>query len=178
MRLAIALTSFQALGEYDASIHDWEAKPAHNKMFTNFHPFIQHEFTKSIKSNNTSVKSIGKGIVNQAQEKDSPSEADQAAWALAEVASVMQAALEKQMEKLMELLTKSMETMTKTSPNPTPTPGGGGNRRNRIACKHCGIKHLDPDSFWELEKNKNKRPANWKPAAERKAVKEAKKNES
>ncbi|KAL7482484.1 hypothetical protein ACHAW6_008159 [Cyclotella cf. meneghiniana] len=88
MRLAIALASFQALGEYDASIHDWEAKPAHNKMFTNFRPFIQREFTNP----------LGKAFFNQAQEKDSPSEADQAAWALAEVASIMQAALEKQME--------------------------------------------------------------------------------
>ena len=31
-------------------------------------------------------------------------------------------------------------------------------------CKHCGKKHLTKaeDECWELEKNKESRPANWK----------------
>jgi hypothetical protein len=41
------------------------------------------------------AKSVGKSIANQVkEEEDIPSEADQAAWALAKVASMMQAAKE------------------------------------------------------------------------------------
>ncbi len=33
-------------------------------------------------------------------------------------------------------------------------------------CKHCGKKHLTKaeDECWELEKNKDSRPSNWKSA--------------
>jgi hypothetical protein len=54
----------------------------------------------------------------------------------------MQAAQDKQMEKLMELFTKSMEAMKKVnSPAPTQTPsgGGGGTRTMKPKCPHCNI---------------------------------------
>eukprot|EP00804_Cyclotella_cryptica_P022255 CCRYP_017925-RA/>CCRYP_017925-RA protein AED:0.39 eAED:0.39 QI:0/-1/0/1/-1/1/1/0/386 len=178
MRLAVALAAFQASGEYDAAIRDWETKPVADKTFKHFRPFIQREFTKRVKHDKTSAKSVGKGIANQAREEDdTPSEADQAAWALAEVASVMQAAQDKQMEKLLELFTKSMEAMKKVnSPAPTQTPsgGGGGTRTMKPTCPHCNIRHLNHDDCWDLEKNKAKRPANYKPAAQRIAERQAK----
>ena len=131
------LAAFQASGEYDAAIRDWEAKPVADKTFKNFRPFIQREFTKRVKHDKTSAQSVGKGIANQAREdNDTPSEADQAAWALAEVASVMQAAQDKQMEKLMELFTKSMEAMKNSSspaPAPAPAPGPCRQRAGRSA---------------------------------------------
>ncbi|KAL7482009.1 hypothetical protein ACHAW6_007697, partial [Cyclotella cf. meneghiniana] len=84
MKLAVAFAAFQASGKCDAAIHNWEAKPVADKTFTNFHPFIQHKFTKCIKHDKTMAKSVRKGIANQAcKNKDSPLEAGQAAWALA-----------------------------------------------------------------------------------------------
>ncbi|KAL7475762.1 hypothetical protein ACHAW6_001664, partial [Cyclotella cf. meneghiniana] len=80
MRLAIAMAAFQASGNYDAALCYWEAKPVADKTFANFRPFIQREFTKHIKHDKTTAKSVGKGIANQVcKDDDSPSEADQAA---------------------------------------------------------------------------------------------------
>ena len=89
MRLAFVLAIFQASGKYDAAIQDWEAKPVADKTFTNVCMFIQRKFTVCIKHNKTTAKLGGKGIANHFKE---PSKADQAAWVLAEVASVMQTA--------------------------------------------------------------------------------------
>ena len=64
--------------------------------------YIQHEFTKRTKHDKATAKSVGRGIANEVKEEaDVPSEAEQAAWALAEVANMMQTASEKQMEKMM-----------------------------------------------------------------------------
>jgi hypothetical protein len=38
----------------------------------------------------------------------------------------------------------------------------------RPKCPHCNLRHIKPEECWELEANASKRPANWKPAAERK----------
>ena len=47
---------------------------------------------------------MGRSIANAATEETNvPSEAKQAAWALAKVANVMQTASEKQMEKMVEM---------------------------------------------------------------------------
>ena len=184
LRLATALTAFETSGEYDASIREWKAKPAADQTFDNFRPFIQREFTKKTKHDKTTAKSVGRGIANHAkieeQTDDVPSDADQAAWALAEVASVMQAASEKQMERLIKMFTKSMEAMNKNIPSPTPapTPAPRGTGRQRgEKCPHCNVRHRNHDDCWDLDKNKSKRPANYKPAAQRIAEYKAKANE-
>ena len=159
----MALSAFEALGDYDAAVHKWNAKATADKMFANFHPYIQHEFTKRTKHDKAIAKSVGHGIANQAKEDENvPSNANQAACALTEVASVMQSALEKQMEKLMRMFMKSLKAMAKNSPNPTPNPNPTGHShcQNYTSCPHCSFKHKNPARCWELEANKDKGPAN------------------
>lgn len=118
LQLAVALSAFEALGEYDAAICKWNAKATADKTFANFCPYIQCEFTKRTKHDKATAKSIGFGIANQVKEDENvPSNANQAAWALAEVASVMQSASEKKMENLMEMFMKLLEAMAKNSRN-------------------------------------------------------------
>lgn len=167
----MALSAFKALGGYDAAIREWNAKATANKTFADFCPYIKREFMKRTKHDKVTAKSVGRGIANQAKEDENiPSTADQATWALAEVASVMQSASEKQMEKLMEMFMKSLEEMIKISPNLTPNsnPTRCNHHQNFTPCPHCSLKHKDHAGCWELEAKKDKRPANWKPAAKRK----------
>lgn len=172
LRLAITLFAFKALGKNDALIHEWNARVAIDKTFENFCQFVQHKLTKRMKHDKVTSMSVGCGIANQAKIKeeqdDASVKANQAAWALAEVASVMQAALEKQIKKLIEMFTKSFEAMNKNIPSPNPNLCGNRAHGQHSACKHCGLKHHDPDSFWELKSNKDKHPANWKPMADHK----------
>ena len=82
----------------------------------------------------------------------------------------------------MEMFTKSMEAMKKvnsSAPAPTAAPGGGGGggggtRSMKPKCPHCNICHLNHDDCWDLKKNKAKRPANNKPAAQCIAERQAK----
>ena len=87
-------------------MQDLEAKPAADKTFANFHPFIQHNFTKCVKHDKSMAKSVGKGIANEVkEEEDALLEIYQAAWALGKVVRMMQAAQEKKNEKLMKMFT-------------------------------------------------------------------------
>ncbi|KAL7483889.1 hypothetical protein ACHAW6_009529 [Cyclotella cf. meneghiniana] len=65
LRLAVALSAFEASGEYDAVIHKWNAKATADKTFSNFCPYIQCKFTKCTKHNKATAKSVGRGIANQ-----------------------------------------------------------------------------------------------------------------
>lgn len=125
-----------------------------------------------MKRDKATAMSVVCGIANQAKikdkEVDASSEADQAAWAIAKVASVMQAVLEKQVENLMEIFTKTFEAMNKNTPSPNPNIGGNKACSQRTTCKNCGLKHHNPDSCWELKTNKDKCTSNWKPMAEHK----------
>jgi hypothetical protein len=66
-----------------------------------------------------------------------------------------------QMEKMMEMFKTSLESLSGKH-------SGGEARQTHSKCPHCKLRHPKPDDCWELEKNASKRPANWKPVAERK----------
>ncbi len=70
LRLAFALATFQASGEFEQpALRDWEAKPKADQTFVNFRVFIQKEFGKQHKQNKTTAKSVGYGIANSITDK-------------------------------------------------------------------------------------------------------------
>jgi hypothetical protein len=70
LRLAFALATFQASGEFEPALCNWEAKPKANQTFVNFRVFIQKEFRKQHKQNKTTAKSVGYGIANSITDKE------------------------------------------------------------------------------------------------------------
>jgi hypothetical protein len=69
-----------------------------------------------------------------------------------------------QMLKMFKDILGTLPTADKgTAPTPVPAPNA-----QRPKCPHCNLRHVKPEDCWELEANASKRPANWKPVAERK----------
>lgn len=108
LRLAFALATFEASGEFEPSIREWKAKPVADRTFTNFRIFMQKAFTDRNKHNKSTAQSTGRGIVNSATDvtMGKVDEAEAAALAIAEVAMVMQSNQEKQFKQMMEISKK------------------------------------------------------------------------
>ena len=70
MQLAFALAAFQASGEFEPALRDWEAKSKADQTFVNFCVFIQKEFGKQHKQNKTTAKLVGYGIANSITNKE------------------------------------------------------------------------------------------------------------
>jgi len=130
---------------------------------------MQKTFTDRTKHNKLTAKATGHGIANSATNAsmDKVDEAKVAALAIAEVAMIMQSNQEKQFKHMMEMFKKAMKANNPpgaTAPAPMPTLPP----KPRKVCPHFKRPHSKPDKCWELKANKADRPANWKPAAERK----------
>jgi hypothetical protein len=65
LRFALMLARIKSMGKYDNAVREWDNKPAADKTFANFRPFITLEFTKRNKSQDT-AKNAGFGIANSA----------------------------------------------------------------------------------------------------------------
>jgi len=61
LRLAFALATFQASGEFESALREWEVKPKAGQTFANFCVFMQKEFGKHHKQNKTTAKLVGFG---------------------------------------------------------------------------------------------------------------------
>lgn len=164
LRLATALSWFQQSGEFDSPIREWNAKPAVDRTFSRFRVFIQKEFSKRQKRDKQTAKASGRGIANNATEEEMPSDAELQALAMAELVNAVTANNNAQMEKMMEMFSKSLEAMSNNKQPGTTTRGTNSYQQ----CPHCKLKHVKHEDCWELEKNASKRPKNWKPVAERK----------
>lgn len=179
LRLSLAQASFKATGEYDTQLREFDARPAVDRTFANFRTFIITEYAKRSKGRST-AKSVGFGIANSALTKAPTAEeqAEETAWAIAELANALTSSQKKDFEQLTSMFGQLMQKLDKT-PNPNPNPTnprngtqGGGGKPPRVPCVHCGCKHGRPDDqCWELEANKASRPATWKPIAQRRANK-------
>eukprot|EP01082_Thalassiosira_pseudonana_P004637 g4040.t1 g4040 contig15:204992-206117(-) len=166
LRLAFALATFEASGEFEPSIREWKAKPVADRTFTKFRIFMQKAFTDRNKHNKSTAQSTGRGIVNSATDvtMGKVDEAEAAALAIAEVAMVMQSNQEKQFKQMMEMFKELMQANVPGAPSQASVPTQS---KQRKVCPHCKRPHAKPDKCWELDANKADRPANWKPAAER-----------
>ena len=160
LRLAFALATFHASGEYEPALRDWEAKPKADQTFANFRVFIQKEFGKQHKQNKTTAKSVGFGIANSVTDKDVEQldQLEAQALLIAELANSMQEQSQKQFKEMMELF---KATLDKNSPTPTnPKKNAEGKKKKK--CQHCGLEvYHKPEACFELEANAAKRPAGW-----------------
>eukprot|EP00804_Cyclotella_cryptica_P011218 CCRYP_007736-RA/>CCRYP_007736-RA protein AED:0.38 eAED:0.38 QI:0/-1/0/1/-1/1/1/0/375 len=166
LRLALILARVKSTGEYDNAVREWDNKPAADKTFANFRPFITIEFTKRNKSQDT-AKNAGFGIANAAaalqEQQIQLNQAAESALAYAALAEAMKDSQKESMENMMKMFKDILGTLPTAAGNGTPATNG-----QRPKCPHCNRRHIKHEECWELEANASKRPANWKPAAERK----------
>ncbi len=148
-------------------MREWHAKMLANKTFPNFRVYIQNKYTKQVKHNRLTARSVGKGIANKATEVPEQNFLDAKAQAMviAEVANVLQAQNKQQMKNMMSMFEKLLTSMQSSGtpvavvPPKTPT-----NCQLRMGCPHCNKKHRNHKKCWELNANKASRPENWKSA--------------
>jgi len=162
LRLAFALAAFQASGEFEPALRNWEAKSKADQTFVNFRVFIQKEFGKQHKQNKTTAKSVGYGIANSITDKeiDQIDQLEAQALFVAELANSMQEQSQKQFKEMMEMFTA---TFAKNSPSPTnpKNPKSGADKKKK-KCPHCGLEvYHKPEACFELEANAAKRYPGW-----------------
>ncbi|KAL7488826.1 hypothetical protein ACHAW6_014425 [Cyclotella cf. meneghiniana] len=150
LRLTTALCWFQQSGELNSAIREWQTKPAASKTFTTFHVFIQKEFKKHQKRVKQTVKATGQGIANNVRMQDVPTEAEINMMAMAELLHAVTTQSNAQMEKMMEMFTKSLEAMSSNK-----RPGQETTSTNQ-KFPHCKLCHKNHNNCWELQKNASK----------------------
>ena len=152
MRLAFAITTFEASGEFEPALREWDIKATAQKTFANFRVFIQNEFAKRHKHNKSTAKSVGHGIANTATE-DKVEPAELIALGMAEVAHVMQEGQEKQLKQMMELFKTMMNSNSPAAPTPTAPKASNANNsggQKKKKCPHCNHMVLHkPEKCWE-----------------------------
>jgi hypothetical protein len=163
----MALFYFKATSEFDAAIHEWEAKPAADKTWVNIKNFISTEYAKKNKQNKLTAKQFKASSIKEQAE------------ATEELINALPENHTRQMETLIRSMTETMKemmTLVKTD-NKNPTNANNGtnekktNRQERLkrfrdapVCKHCNRKYPNESESecWELESNTSSRPTNWK----------------
>ena len=146
-------------------MREWEAKPAAQKTWANIKTFISTEYAKENKQNKLTAKQFKANAI------------DEQAEATEELIAALTEAHTKQMETLIKSTTETMKEMmlllkeNKTNPTKSTDEEKKKKREEKRKkyndapiCKHCGKKHPSKaeDDCWELEKNKESRPSNWK----------------
>ena len=164
-RRDIALFQLKATGEFDPAVREWEAKPAADKTWANIKTFITAEYAKENKQNKLSAKHFKANAIQEQAE------------ATEELIATLTEAHTRQMETLVKTTTEAMkEMMLLLKENKTPAPKTTDEEKkkkreekrkkynNAPVCKNCGRKHPSKaeEECWELEKNKDSRPASWK----------------
>jgi hypothetical protein len=161
LRLAFALATFQASGEYEAPLREWQAKPPADLTFANFRVFMQQEYSKHHKQNKSTAASVGRGIANSlTHQPDVQIDHFEAqAILLAEVANSIQETSHKQFKEMMELFTKTLAAKG----SPTTTSADTSTKKKKKKCPHCLLEvYHKPEKCFELEANASKRPEGWK----------------
>ena len=83
------------------------------------------------------------------------------------IAEVANAIHEKYEDKMKTMMTNFEKLLTSVKPPTVPTAKSKTKqprkpRQQLTECPNCKKKHANHDKFWELEANKELRPANWK----------------
>ena len=166
-RRDMALYYLKATGEFDAAVREWENKPAADKTWINIKTFISTEYARENKQNKLTAKNFKANMIQEQAE------------ATEELIAALTEKHTEQMESLIKSTTEAMKEMMALIKNDKKEPSGQSNdekkkkreeRRKKYndapVCKHCSKKHpaKAEDECWELEKNKDSRPANWKSA--------------
>jgi hypothetical protein len=166
-RRDMALYYLKATGEFDAAVREWENKPAADKTWINIKTFISTEYARENKQNKLTAKNFKANMIQEQAE------------ATEELIAALTEKHTEQMESLIKSTTEAMKEMMALIKNDKKEPSGQSNdekkkkreeRRKKYndapVCKHCSKKHpaKAEDECWELEKNKDSRPTNWKSA--------------
>ena len=166
-RRDMALYYLKATGEFDAAVREWENKSAADKTWQNIKTFISTEYARENKQNKLTAKNFKANMIQEQAE------------ATEELIAALTEKHTEQMESLIKSTTEAMKEMMALIKNDKKEPSGQSNdekkkkreeRRKKYndapICKHCNKKHpaKAEDECWELEKNKDSRPANWKSA--------------
>ena len=150
-------------------MREWETKPAANITWANIKTFISAEYAKENKQNKLIAKQFKAKTI------------DEQAEATEELIAALTEAHTKQMETLIKSTTDTMKEMmlllkdNKSTNNLTKLTDEEKKKKrdekqkkynDAPICKHCGKKHPTKaeDECWELEKNKDSCPSNWKSA--------------
>ena len=166
-RRDMALFYLKATGEFDAAVREWENKPAADKTWQNIKTFISTEYARENKQNKLTAKNFKANMIQEQAE------------ATEELIAALTEKHTEQMESMIKSTTEAMKEMMALIKNDKKETSGQSNdekkkkqeeRRKKYndapVCKHCSKKHpaKAEDECWELEKNKDSRPANWKSA--------------
>ena len=164
-RRDIALFQLKATGEFDPAVREWEAKPVAQRTWANIKTFISSEYAKENKQNKLSAKHFKANAIQEQAE------------ATEELIANLTEAHTRQMETLVKTTTEAMKEMMlllKENKSPANKATDEEKKKKREekrkkyndapVCKHCGKKHptKKEDECWELDKNKDSRPSNWK----------------
>jgi hypothetical protein len=164
-RQDMALYYLKASGEFDAAVREWEQRPAGQKTWQNIKTFISTEYAKENKQNKLTAKKIKANMIKEQ------------AKAMEELIAALTENHTCQMETLIKSTTNAMKEMMSLIKNEQKAPKNQPNNEKKKkqeerrkayneapTCKHSGKKHLTKaeDKCWELKKNKDSRPSNWK----------------
>ena len=164
-RRDMALYYLKASGEFDAAVREWELRPAGTKTWQHIKTFISAEYAKENKQNKMTAKTFKANMLEEQAE------------ATEELIAAITEKHTQQMETLIKNTTDAMKQMLALINNNKKEPGKQTDeekkkkrdeRRKKFndapICKNCGKKHptKTEDECWELEKNKESRPTNWK----------------
>jgi len=164
-RRDMALYYLKASGEFDAAVREWELRPAGTKTWQNIKTFISAEYAKENKQNKLTAKSFKANMIEEQAE------------ATEELIAALTEKHTQQMETLIKSTTDAMKEMMSLIKSEKKEPAKQSDeekkkkreeRRKKFndapVCKNCGKKHPTKaeDECWELEKNKESRPSNWK----------------
>ena len=164
-RRDMALYYFKVTGEFDAAVREWEQKPMEQKTWKNIKTFISTEYAKENRQNKLTARNFKANIVEEQTE------------VIEELIANLTENHTRQMENLIKSTTEAMKEMMSMIKNDQKTTNQQSNNDRKKKreerqkqyneapiCKHCGKKHprKKEDECWELEKNKDTRPINWK----------------
>ncbi len=162
----MALYLFKASGEFDAAVHEWENKPAMDKMWVNIKTFISAEYACKNKQNKLTAKQFKANAMEEQAE------------GMEELIATLTENHTHQMEALIKSTTEAMKEMTQLVKTQTITPMKATKTLDEEkkkkhdekqkkyngapVCTHCGKKHPSKkeDKCWEFKKNKSSRPEN------------------
>jgi hypothetical protein len=161
----MALYYLKASGEFDAAIRDWENRPAGQKTWQNIKTFISAEHAKENKQNKLTTKNFKANMI------------EEQAMATEELIATLTKKHMQQMETLIKSTTDAMKEMMALIKNEKKESSSQSKEEKKNKreerhkkfndtpiCMHCGKKYpaKKEDECWELDKNKDSHPSNWK----------------
>ena len=168
-----ALFTFKQSGELEQGLVNWDAKAGADKTWTELKKHFTKEYADRRKHALIESKSAGYGSAGNVAEEDTALEiAALTAEVIKQVRSESDSELKKILEQQCNLIeaNKSLMSnlMSQLANNGTGTGrggggGGGGDTKDigRKKCPICNFGFHNEKNCWELEANKDKRPANW-----------------